>query len=147
VTASTDLGRAHPISFLLRCAVVDDMLGERPNQVGRQRDDVSVAADDLLNVAATPGEVTEEGVRLNVSVGIQYIASLAERGRRCRDQQPDGDAATAEITAAIWQWSSTIVSPRARPQLDARNSKARPRPRGSGGELRGSGVADDSRTS
>src|SRR5216117_3284032 len=59
---------AHPDLVSVATAVFDDVLGERPNQVDRQRNDVSVVAGDLLNVAATPGEVTEEGVRLNVSV-------------------------------------------------------------------------------
>ena len=51
------------------------MLGDRPNQVDRQRDDVDVGAAELLDVAATPGEITEEGLRNNVNVGIQYISS------------------------------------------------------------------------
>src|SRR3989440_1185830 len=64
---------AHPDLVSVAMGVFDDALGERPNQVDRQRDDVSVAAADLLDVAGTRGEVTEAGVRLNVSVGIQYI--------------------------------------------------------------------------
>ena len=44
----------------------------------------------LLDVGATPGERTEAGLRNNVSVGIQYLASLAARHRRGGDHQPDG---------------------------------------------------------
>jgi malate synthase len=96
---------AHPDLVPVAMRVFDDMLGERPNQVGRQRDDVSVAADDLLNVAATPGEVTEEGVRLNVSVGIQYIASWLNGVGAAAINNLMEDAATAEISRSqIWQW-------------------------------------------
>jgi malate synthase len=86
-------------------AVFDDVLGERPNQVDRQRDDVSVTAGDLLDVAATPGEVTEEGVRLNISVGIQYIASWLNGVGAAAINNLMEDAATAEISRSqIWQW-------------------------------------------
>ena len=50
------------------------MLGERPNQIDRQRPDVSVTAADLLDVESTPGEITEEGLRNDVNVGFQYIS-------------------------------------------------------------------------
>jgi len=55
--------------------VFDRVLGDRPNQLDRQRDDVQVGADQLLDVAATPGEITEAGLRANVEVGLRYIAS------------------------------------------------------------------------
>jgi len=85
--------------------VFDNVLGERPNQVDRQRDDVSVVAGDLLDVAATPGEVTEEGVRLNVSVGIQYIGSWLNGVGAAAINSLMEDAATAEISRSqIWQW-------------------------------------------
>src|SRR5207247_2606969 len=58
---------AHPDLVSVAMGVFDEVLGERPNQVDRRRDDVAVAAGDLLDVAATPGEVTEDGVRLNIS--------------------------------------------------------------------------------
>ena len=96
---------AHPDLVPVAMAVFDDVLGERPNQVDRQRDDVSVAAADLLDVAATPGEVTEEGVRLNVSVGIQYIASWLNGVGAAAINNLMEDAATAEISRSqIWQW-------------------------------------------
>ena len=66
---------AHPDLVPTAYEAFDAVLGERPNQIDRQRDDVSVSAADLLNVAATPGEVTEDGLRNNVSVGIQYLAA------------------------------------------------------------------------
>jgi malate synthase len=96
---------AHPDLVPVAMGVFDDVLGERPNQVDRQRDEVSVAAADLLDVAATPGDVTEEGVRLNVSVGIQYIASWLNGVGAAAINNLMEDAATAEISRSqIWQW-------------------------------------------
>jgi malate synthase len=96
---------AHPDLVPVALDVFDELLGERPNQVGRQRDDVSVAAKDLLNVAATPGDVTEDGIRLNVSVGIQYIASWLNGVGAAAINNLMEDAATAEISRSqIWQW-------------------------------------------
>ena len=96
---------AHPDLVPVALAVFDEVLGERPNQVDRQRDDVSVTAGDLLDVAATPGEVTEEGVRLNISVGIQYIASWLNGVGAAAINNLMEDAATAEISRSqIWQW-------------------------------------------
>jgi malate synthase len=96
---------AHPDLVSVAKGVFDDALGERPNQVDRQRDDVSVAAGDLLDVAATPGDVTDDGVRLNVSVGIQYIASWLNGVGAAAINNLMEDAATAEISRSqIWQW-------------------------------------------
>src|SRR3989440_8360200 len=96
---------AHPDLVPVALDVFDETLGERANQVDRQRDDVSVAAEDLLDVAATPGEVTEEGIRLNVSVGIRYIASWLNGAGAAAINNLMEDAATAEISRSqIWQW-------------------------------------------
>jgi malate synthase len=96
---------AHPDLVPVAMAVFDDVLGERPNQVDRQRDEVTVSGADLLNVAATPGEVSEDGVRLNVSVGIQYIASWLNGVGAAAINNLMEDAATAEISRSqIWQW-------------------------------------------
>ena len=96
---------AHPDLVPVALAVFDDVLGERPNQIGRQRDDVSVTAADLLDVAAMPGKVTEEGVRHNISVGIQYIASWLNGVGAAAINNLMEDAATAEISRSqIWQW-------------------------------------------
>jgi len=51
------------------------VLGDRPNQLDVLREDVDVEADDLLNVAATPGDITEDGLRNDISVRIQYFAA------------------------------------------------------------------------
>jgi malate synthase len=86
-------------------AEFDAVLGDRPNQLDRQREDVTTTAAELLNVAATPGEITAEGVRANVSVGIRYIAAwLQGVGAAAIDNLME-DAATAEISRSqIWQW-------------------------------------------
>jgi malate synthase len=96
---------AHPDLVPVAMAVFDNVLGDRPNQVERQRDDVTVSAADLLDVAATPGEVSEDGVRLNLSVGIQYIASWLNGVGAAAINNLMEDAATAEISRSqIWQW-------------------------------------------
>jgi malate synthase len=96
---------AHPDLVPVATEVFDAALGERSNQLDRLRDDVAVGADDLLAVAATPGEVTEEGVRANVSVGIRYLAAwLSGVGAAAIDNLME-DAATAEISRSqVWQW-------------------------------------------
>ncbi len=96
---------AHPDLVPTAMAEFDRVLGERPNQLERARDEVSVAATDLLNVAATPGEITEDGVRLNVNVGIQYVASWLRGVGAAAIFNLMEDAATAEISRSqIWQW-------------------------------------------
>ena len=96
---------AHPDLVPVAKEVFDAALGEKPNQLERLREDVSTQATDLLDVAATPGEITEEGVRANVSVGIRYIASwLSGVGAAAIDNLME-DAATAEISRSqVWQW-------------------------------------------
>jgi malate synthase len=83
----------------------DAVLGEKPNQLDRLREDVSVEAADLLDLAATPGEITDAGLRANVSVGIRYIAAwLSGVGAAAIDNLME-DAATAEISRSqVWQW-------------------------------------------
>ena len=96
---------AHPDLVPAAKAEFDAVLGERPHQLDRLREDVATRAADLLDVAATPGEITEAGVRANVSVGIRYIAAwLQGVGAAAIDNLME-DAATAEISRSqIWQW-------------------------------------------
>ena len=96
---------AHPDLVPVATEVFDGVLGERPNQVERQRDDVSVSADDLLDLRVDGGAVTEAGLRQNVSVGIRYIESwLRGVGAAAIDNLME-DAATAEISRSqVWQW-------------------------------------------
>ena len=96
---------AHPDLVAVAQEAFDAVLGERPNQIDRRRDDVAVTARDLLNVAATPGEITEEGLRNNVSVGIQYLQAWLHGNGAVAIFNLMEDAATAEISRSqIWQW-------------------------------------------
>ena len=96
---------AHPDSVPVATEAFDEVLGDRPNQVERQRDDVEPSADALLDVASTPGERTEEGLRSNVNVGIQYISSWLRGNGAAGIYGLMEDAATAEIARGqVWQW-------------------------------------------
>jgi len=74
-----------------------------PNQIGRQRENLQVTAKDLLDV--TEGKITEEGLRWNIDVGLQYLESWL-RGSGCVPiYNLMEDAATAEICRSqVWQW-------------------------------------------
>ena len=96
---------AHPDLVPVAMESFDGVLGDRPNQIDRQRDDVEISAADLLNVGATPGEITEAGLRNNVSVGIQYLAAWLQGAGAVAINNLMEDAATAEISRSqIWQW-------------------------------------------
>jgi malate synthase len=96
---------AHPDLVPTARAVFDEVLGEKAHQKERLRDDVRVKASDLLNISVAGGKVTESGVRNNVSVAIQYLASwLAGNGAVAIFNLME-DAATAEISRAqLWFW-------------------------------------------
>jgi malate synthase len=95
---------AHPDLVQVAGDVFDAALGDRPNQKGRSPQ-VSPAARDLLNVVVDGGHITEAGVRTNVSVALQYLASwLAGNGAAAINNLME-DAATAEISRSqLWQW-------------------------------------------
>ena len=96
---------AHPDLVPVAMASFDRVLGDRPNQIDRQRDDVEIRSVDLLDVEATPGEITEAGLRNNVSVGIQYLAAWLQGAGAVAINNLMEDAATAEISRSqIWQW-------------------------------------------
>jgi malate synthase len=96
---------AHPDLVPVAREVFAQGLRGAPNQLERQRDDVSVSAADLLNLPATPGAITEAGLRTDVSVGFQYVSFwLTGRGAAAINSLME-DAATAEISRSqIWQW-------------------------------------------
>jgi malate synthase len=96
---------AHPDLVPVAMEAFDRVLGDRPNQIERTREDVEVGAAQRLDVASTPGAITDAGLRNNVSVGIQYLASwLAGNGAAAINNLME-DAATAEISRSqIWQW-------------------------------------------
>jgi len=96
---------AHPDSVPVAMKAFDEVLGSKRNQVERRRDDVEPAAAALLDVASTPGERTEEGLRSNVNVGIQYISSWLRGNGAAGIYGLMEDAATAEIARGqVWQW-------------------------------------------
>jgi malate synthase len=102
---------AHPDLVPVCQEVFDAVLGDRPNQLGKLRDDVQVSAADLLAVAKTPGGITEAGLRNNISVGLQYLANwLAGTGAVAIFNLME-DAATAEISRSqVWQWLHNDVA-------------------------------------
>jgi malate synthase len=96
---------AHPDLVALCQEVFDATLGTAPNQLGKQRPEVSVSAADLLAVSKTPGSITEAGLRNNVSVGLQYLASWLGGNGAVAIFNLMEDAATAEISRSqVWQW-------------------------------------------
>jgi malate synthase len=108
---------AHPDLVPVCQEVFDAVLGSRPNQLDKARDDVSVTAKELLDVAATPGEVTESGVRDNVSVGLRYLDAWLQGSGAVAINNLMEDAATAEISRSqIWQWiHNEVTLPDGRP--------------------------------
>jgi malate synthase len=96
---------AHPDVVPIATEQFDAVLGDRPNQLEKQRPDVEVGAAELLDAASTPGAITEAGLRSDVSVGFQYISFwLGGRGAAGINNLME-DAATAEISRSqLWQW-------------------------------------------
>jgi malate synthase len=119
---------AHPGMVDVVREVFDGVLGDQPNQIDRRRDDVHVGAADLVDIAATPGDITEAGLRKNVAVALRYLESwLGGRGAVGIFGLME-DAATAEISRSqIWQWihaesklpDGTIISRRMVEQIVA----------------------------
>src|SRR5580693_3673790 len=119
---------AHPDLVPVCREVFDSVLGTKPNQLDKQRPEVSVTAPDLLAIDKTAGGVTEAGLRNNISVALQYLAAwLGGTGAVAIEYSnfdPSGkvnssdngkievlvsnlmeDTATAEICRSqIWQW-------------------------------------------
>ncbi len=102
---------AHPGMVALCAEVFTDVLGDDPDQRHRTRDDVEVTAEQLLDVASTPGEITEAGLRSNISVGIQYLDAWLRGTGAVGINNLMEDAATAEISRSqVWQWLHTRAS-------------------------------------
>jgi len=93
---------AHPGLVPVAMEVFDRLM-PTANQVNRQRDDVKVTAEDLLEVPT--GAITEQGLRNNISVGIQYLEAWLRGYGAVAINHLMEDAATAEISRAqVWQW-------------------------------------------
>jgi malate synthase len=101
---------AHPDLVPVATEVFDVALGSRANQKDRLREDVVVGPADLLDVAVPGGQVTEAGVRQNVSVGLQYLDSWLRGTGAAAIFDLMEDAATAEISRSqLWQWRTQGV--------------------------------------
>jgi malate synthase len=96
---------AHPDLVPVATEVFDGVLGSRPNQVDRLREDVVADAAALVDFTVPGGEITPEGLHANVSVGARYLdAWLHGTGAAAIDNLME-DVATAEISRAqVWSW-------------------------------------------
>jgi malate synthase len=96
---------AHPDLVATARAEFDAILGDRPNQLDRQRPEVHVGPSRLLEVTRPADGITRAGLDTNISVGLRYLASwLSGTGAAAIDDLME-DAATAEISRAqVWQW-------------------------------------------
>ncbi|MEV6171708.1 malate synthase A [Streptomyces sp. NPDC051954] len=96
---------AHPGLVPVCREVFDGVLGERPHQIDRTRDDVEVTAADLLSVHRISGPPTPEGLRTNIAVALRYFAAWLRGQGAVALYGLMEDAATAEIARVqIWQW-------------------------------------------
>ncbi len=101
---------AHPDLVPVCLDVFDRKLGDRLNQLDRTRDDVSVSAEELLDVASIPGAATEAGLRGNIDVGLRYLEAWLRGNGAVGIHNLMEDAATAEISRSqIWQWVHNSV--------------------------------------
>jgi malate synthase len=126
---------AHPDLVPVARDVFEKGLHGAPNQLERQRTDVRVSTEDLLNLQATPGSITEQGLRTDVNVGFQYVSFwLSGRGAAAINSLME-DTATAEISRSqIWQWvhhgskledGRTVTADLVRQILDEETAKIR----------------------
>jgi len=111
---------AHPGMVEICRQEFTKVLGDKPNQKEKLRSDVHVSESDLLNIKATPGAITEAGLRNNISVAIQYLEKWLKGLGAVAIFNLMEDAATAEISRSqIWQWihneialeDGTLVTP------------------------------------
>src|SRR3954463_9295255 len=96
---------AHPDLVPVCREIFDGVLGERPNQLDRQRPEVKVTSEQLLDVGGVPGERTMAGLRGNVEVALRYLAAWLAGNGAVGIHNLMEDAATAEISRSqVWQW-------------------------------------------
>ncbi|QES47459.1 malate synthase A [Streptomyces venezuelae] len=101
---------AHPDLVPIAMASFDAVLGDKPNQKDRLREDVSVAPGDLIAIDSLDARPTYEGLRNAVQVGIRYIEAWLRGLGAVAIFNLMEDAATAEISRSqIWQWINAGV--------------------------------------
>ncbi len=96
---------AHPDLVPIALEVFEQALGEKPNQKDRLREDVQVSAADLVNTNIDGAAITEDGLRGNINVGLQYLNAWLGGNGAAAIYNLMEDVATAEISRAqLWQW-------------------------------------------
>ncbi|WP_305823161.1 malate synthase A [Massilia brevitalea] len=95
---------AHPGLVELAMTEFTKVLGDKPNQIDKQRPDVEVTAEQLLDFKPE-APITEEGLRYNINVGIHYLGAWLAGNGCVPIHNLMEDAATAEISRSqVWQW-------------------------------------------
>lgn len=95
---------AHPGLVSVAMEEFTKVLGSAPNQIGKQRPDVTVTASELLDFQPE-APITEGGLRANINVGIHYLGSWLDGNGCVPINNLMEDAATAEISRSqVWQW-------------------------------------------
>ncbi|MEM7142789.1 MAG: malate synthase A [Actinomycetota bacterium] len=96
---------AHPALVPHVAEQFERVLGTRPHQVTRQRDDVYVTADDLLTTPGSDGAVTLTGVRTNIAIVIRYLGEWLSGNAAVMIDDHLEDTAMAEVCRAqLWSW-------------------------------------------
>ncbi|MCC7447309.1 MAG: malate synthase A [Anaerolineae bacterium] len=96
---------AHPDLVSTAVESFDRVLGDRPNQKDKMREDVHVTAQQIAAIGVPGGKITENGVRTNINVGIQYLEAWLGGNGAAAIYNLMEDTATAEISRAqLWQW-------------------------------------------
>jgi malate synthase len=96
---------AHPDLVPVVQEVFDKVLGERPHQKDRHRDDVRITAKALLDARVPGGRITGAGLHSDVSVALQYLEAWLRGSGAVAINNMMEDTATAEIARAqLWQW-------------------------------------------
>lgn len=96
---------AHPDLVPVAMEVFDRVLGDQPHQKDRLREEVRIQAADLLDIRVPNGTITEQGVRLNINVALQYLSAWLDGNGAVAIHNLMEDTATAEISRSqLWQW-------------------------------------------
>jgi malate synthase len=107
---------AHPGLVKIAKDIFDEKMPQ-PNQINKIPSNIKIEANDLL--VAEKGDITEEGVRKNISVGIQYLAAWLGGNGCVPIYNLMEDAATAEISRAqVWQWNKHHCKTSAGKEID-----------------------------